>query len=110
MQRVVGNSFCPAITGAELRFSCGDLRLFGTNDSYASLDGSQITGSQHGGLVAVNFSTIGIGSSSPPTVVGVNGADLFCDSKSIISGAANISNANTTSCVNLLAGDNETIP
>jgi hypothetical protein len=84
--------------------------VFVTNDSHASLDGSQITGSQHGGLVAANLSTIGIGSSSPPTVIGANATDLFCDSKSVISGATNISNVNTISCGNLLPGDNETIP
>jgi hypothetical protein len=84
--------------------------VFVTNDSHASLNGSNVTGSQHGGLVAVNLSSISVGSTNPPTQVGGNVVDLFCDSKSMITGAANISNATTVQCTNLLPGDNVPVP
>jgi hypothetical protein len=84
--------------------------VFVTNDSHASLDGSNVTGSQHGGLVAVNLSSISVGSANPPTQVGGNVVDLFCDSKSMITGGANISNATTVQCTNLLPGDNVPVP
>lgn len=76
-----------------------------TNNSHASLDGSHITGSQHGGLVATNLSTISVGSLSPPTVISGNAVDLFCDSRSLITGAAQIANATTVQCTNLVPGD-----
>ncbi len=84
--------------------------VFVTNNSHASLDGSQVTGSQHGGLVTVNLSSISVGSTNPPTQVGGNVVDLFCDSKSMITGGANISNATTVQCANLLSGDNVPVP
>jgi hypothetical protein len=69
--------------------------VFMSGNSHASLAGSSITGSGHGGLVAVNLSTISVGTSNPLTEISGNGTDLFCDSKSLITGGANI--ANTTS-------------
>jgi hypothetical protein len=80
------------------------------NNSHANLAGSSITGSSHGGLVAVNLSTIAAGTSNPMTQMGGNGTDLFCDSKSQITGGANIANAVTVQCGNLLAGDYESLP
>jgi len=84
--------------------------VFLSNNSYASLAGSSITGSGHGGLVAVNMSTIAVGTSNPLTEISGNGMDLFCDSKSLITGGANVANAATVQCSNLLPGDYENLP
>jgi hypothetical protein len=84
--------------------------VFVTNNSHASLAGSRITGGAHGGLVVANLSTIAVGSSSPGTEVSANGTDLFCDSKSLITGAAGIINASTVQCSNLVTGDSEPTP
>jgi hypothetical protein len=80
------------------------------NNSHAALAGSSITGGAHGGLVVVNLSTAGVTASSPLTVISGNTADLFCDSKSQISGGANIANATSVQCTNLLSGDYEALP
>ena len=84
--------------------------VFVTNNSHADLDGSSITGSLHGGLVVVNQSSAAVGSAHPPTVISGNATDLFCDSRSLTTGGANIGNATTVQCVNLLSGDTVTIP
>ncbi len=84
--------------------------VFVSNDSHASLAGSSITGSGHGGLVAVNLSTIAAGTSNPLTQISGNGTDLFCDSKSLITGGASIVNATAVQCTNLLPGDYESLP
>jgi hypothetical protein len=84
--------------------------VFVTNNSHARFDGSQITGGQHGGLVAMNLSTIAVVTNTSPTEVSGNATDLFCDSQSIIAGAASISNAKTIKCVSLLPGDNSGTP
>ena len=84
--------------------------VFVSGNSNASLAGSSITGSGHGGLVAVNLSTIAVGSSNSLTQISGNGTDLFCDSKSLISGGANIANASTVQCNNLLSGEYEILP
>jgi hypothetical protein len=81
-----------------------------SNNSHASLAGSSITGSGHGGLVALNMSTIAVGASNPLTQISGNGTDIFCDSKSLITGGANIANATTVQCSNLLPGDYENLP
>jgi len=39
-----------------------------------------------------------------------NPVDMFCDSHSVITGGANITNASSVQCTNLLAGDSEAIP
>jgi len=80
------------------------------NNSHAALAGSSITGSGHGGLVAVNLSTIAVGTSNPLTQISGNGTDLFCDSRSQISGSANIANATSVQCSNLLPGEYENLP
>jgi hypothetical protein len=80
------------------------------NNSHASLAGSSITGSSHGGLVVVNQSTIKVGWNDPLTQISGNGTDLFCDSRSLITGGANIANAATVQCSNLLPGDYENLP
>jgi hypothetical protein len=39
-----------------------------------------------------------------------NGTDLFCDSKSVITGGSAIAGASTDNCGNLLPSDTESIP
>jgi hypothetical protein len=84
--------------------------VFVTNNSHADLDGSSITGSQHGGLVVVNQSSLAVGSTHPLTMISANTTDLFCDSRSLMTGAANIGNATTVQCSSLLPGDTVPIP
>jgi hypothetical protein len=84
--------------------------VFVSNNSHASLSGSNITGSNHGGLVVANLSTISIEPGNTLTLVGGNAMDVFCDSKSVITGAANFAGVPTVNCSNLLAGDTEPIP
>ena len=81
-----------------------------SGNSHARLAGSSITGSAHGGLVAVNLSTIAVETSNPLTQISGNGTDLFCDSKSLINGSTNVANATTVQCGNLLPGDYENLP
>ena len=81
-----------------------------SNNSHADLAGSSITGSAHGGLVVVNMSTAGVDSSNPLTMISGNGTDLFCDSRSQITGGANIQNAAIVQCNNLLPGPYESLP
>ena len=81
-----------------------------TNDSHATLAGSSITGSLHGGLVVANLSTIDIQPSGSLTLVGGNAPDLFCDSNSFITGTANLAGAPTASCANLLSGNTLPLP
>jgi hypothetical protein len=85
--------------------------VFVSNNSHASLAGSSITGSSHGGLVVANLSTVAVGTGTNPlTQITGNGTDLFCDSKSLITGSANIANATRVQCGNLLTGDTEPVP
>jgi hypothetical protein len=56
------------------------------------------------------MSTIAVGASNPLTEISGNGTDVFCDSKSLITGGANIANALTVQCSNLLPGDYEILP
>ena len=85
--------------------------VFVSSNSHASLAGSSITGSGHGGLVVANLSTVAVGTGTNPfTQISGNGTDLFCDSKSLITGGANIANATTVQCGNLLAGDTVPVP
>jgi parallel beta helix pectate lyase-like protein len=83
--------------------------VFVSNNSHASLAGSSITGSGHGGLVVANLSTVAVGT-NPLTQISGNGTDLFCDSRSLITGAAGIANATSVQCGNLLAGDTVPLP
>lgn len=81
-----------------------------SNGSHAQFAGSSISGGAHGGLVVVNMSTAGVDSSNPLTVIGGNGTDLFCDSKSQIAGGLNVANAAVVQCNNLLPGTYESLP
>jgi threonine aldolase len=80
------------------------------NSSHAALAGSTITGGAHGGLVVVNESTAGATLTNPLTSISGNVADLFCDSKSQITGASYIANATVVQCNNILPGLYETLP
>ena len=80
-----------------------------TNNSHATLAGSSITGGMHGGLVVANLSTIDNGSGAF-TLASGNATDLFCDSNSFITGAANLSGASTVSCGNLQPGNTVPLP
>lgn len=84
--------------------------VFVSNNSHASLSGSNITGSNHGGLVVANLSTISVGPGNTLTLVGGNAIDVFCDSKSVVTGAANFAGVPTINCSNLLPGDTEPLP
>jgi len=81
-----------------------------TNNSHATLAGSSITGSLHGGLVVANVSTIDVQPSSSLTLVGGNVPDLFCDSNSFITGTANLAGVPTANCGNLLSGNTVPLP
>lgn len=81
-----------------------------SNNSHARLAGSSITGGTHGGLVVMNLSTASVDPFSNPTTIAGNGTDVFCDSKSRITGGANIANALTVSCNDLVPGAYENLP
>lgn len=104
---VSGGSTLNAYAGLVVSGSQGQ-GVFVTNDSHANFVGSSITGSQHGGLVAVNLSTIS--AVAPATQVSGNSTDLFCDPNSMITGSTNISNASSVQCANFLPGDNVPVP
>jgi hypothetical protein len=84
--------------------------IFLEGNSHATLDSSTITGSLHGGVVAVNQSTVSVVLGDPPTTISGNAVDVFCDTKSLITGGLNIANATTTQCPNLLPYDTPPIP
>jgi hypothetical protein len=83
--------------------------LLATKGARVSLGGSRITGSLHGGLVVVNQSSLAVAGNTPAEVSG-NTTDLFCDSRSLITGGAGIGGATTVQCANLLAGPSEPLP
>lgn len=74
--------------------------IFVANNSHAVLGGSSVSGSGHGGVVAVNQSSAEFGNASPVSQITGNITDLFCDSQSWITGAANASYGNSQ-CANL---------
>ncbi|HKR82910.1 MAG TPA: right-handed parallel beta-helix repeat-containing protein [Terriglobales bacterium] len=84
--------------------------LLVTNNSHATLAGSSITGSAHGGLVVLNLSTATFGGDGALTLTGANTPDLFCDSKSLISGLINAAGVPTSACSNTLQYDFENMP
>ncbi len=84
--------------------------LLVTNNSHATLAGSSITGSAHGGLVVLNLSTAAFGGDGALTLTGANSPDLFCDSKSLISGLINAAGVPTSACSNILQYDFESMP
>ena len=84
--------------------------LIVTNNSHATVAGSTILRSLHGGMVAANLSTIDVQPASSLTLVGGNAPDLFCDSNSFITGTANLAGVPTANCVNLLSGNTVPLP
>ena len=58
----------------------------------------------------MNLSTTSVDPFSNPTTIAGNGTDVFCDSKSRITGGANIVNALTVSCNDLVPGTYENLP
>ncbi len=104
--------------GSSLNAGNGNLSITGSygqgimvlNNSHATVGAFTLTGSAHGGLVAANMSSIDVGASSAPSNVGGNNVDLFCDSRSVITGAANIAGAPTAQCANLLATETAPLP
>jgi hypothetical protein len=106
-----GNSGGILVTGRSTMNAGGNLIISGsqgqgvyvTGDSQATLDGSSITGNHHGGLVAVNLSTIS--AVTYAVTVSGNATDVFCDSQSVITGGLKIINASSVQCLNLLPGD-----
>ena len=81
-----------------------------SNNSHAELAGSSITGSGHGGLVVVNQSTAGANLTNPLTTISGNATDLFCDSKSRITGSLYIANVTTVQCSDVLPDLYEGLP
>ena len=103
--------------GATMIASSGYLSLLGSlgqgivamNNSHATLFGATISTGTHGGLVAINNSSIDLSTNNtPPSTISGNAVDLFCDSDSKITGTANIAGSPTAQCTNLLSG--ETVP
>ena len=84
--------------------------LIVSNNSHATLAGSTISRSLHGGMVAANLSTIDVQPASSLTSVGGNTPDLFCDSNSFITGTANLAGVPTANCANLLSGNTVPLP
>ena len=84
--------------------------VYVTGNSHASLSGSRITGSAHGGLVVVNLSTAAVQVGTSATEVSGNGVDVFCDSRSLVTGGNGITGATAVQCNNLLPYDSEPTP
>jgi hypothetical protein len=103
--------------GATMSASSGYLNIVGSvgqgvvamNNSHATLFGATITHGTHGGLVAINNSSIDLSiNNTPLSTISGNAVDLFCDSDSQITGAVNIAGSPTAQCTNLLSS--ETVP
>jgi len=80
------------------------------DNAHATLTGATVTGGAHGGLVAVNLSSIDIAAGSTLSNIGGNAVDLFCDSNSWLTGTSNIAGAPASQCNNLLATETKTLP
>lgn len=106
---VTSNSSLSAGTGLIVSNSQGQ-GLIVTNNSHATLAGSTITRSMHGGLVAANLSTIDLQGWQGLNVVSGNNPDLFCDSSSYITGTSNLSGAPTANCVNQITSNYSSLP
>ncbi|KAA6465172.1 hypothetical protein DYQ86_04270 [Acidobacteria bacterium AB60] len=97
--------------GAALSAANGSLAITGSygqgvlveNNAHATLTGASITGSGHGGVVAVNGANVAVAPGGSLTLVGGNAVDLFCDASSRIVGGANLAGVPTLQCANLAA-------
>jgi hypothetical protein len=79
------------------------------NNSHATLFGATVSHGIHGGLVALNNSSIDFSiNNTPLSTVSLNAVDLFCDADSKITGTVNISGTPSAQCTNLLSS--ETVP
>ncbi|MFZ1005258.1 MAG: hypothetical protein WAN65_00370 [Candidatus Sulfotelmatobacter sp.] len=75
--------------------------IIAVNNSHATLSGATVKGGMHGGLLAVNQSSIDLTTGNALTQVSGNNVDLFCDATSMITGSINSMGVRTTQCVNL---------
>lgn len=107
--RVQNGSTLNAGSNLEISSSFGH-GVYVTGNSHASFAGSKITGSAHGGVLALNLSTIGVFTGGAPTEIGGNMVDVFCDSKSVVTGHTGMLNAPSVQCTNLLDYDSEPTP
>lgn len=81
------------------------------NNSHATLFGATILHGTHGGLVAINNSSIDLSiNNTPLSTISGNAVDLFCDSDSKITGTANIAGSPTAQCTNLLSSETVSLP
>jgi hypothetical protein len=80
------------------------------NNSHATLSGVTVSGSAHGGLVAMNLSSIDMAYVSTFSTISGNSVDLFCDSTSWLTGTANISGKFTAQCSNQLTSETVALP
>ena len=105
--------------GATMLASSGYLSITGSlgqgivamNNSHATLFGTTISNGIHGGLVAINNSSIDLSTNNtPPSTIGGNAVDLFCDSDSKITGTANIAGSPTAQCTNLFSSETVSLP
>jgi len=103
--------------GANMLADSGYLSITGSlgqgivamNNSHATLFGATILHGTHGGVVAINNSSINLSiNNTPLSTISGNAVDLFCDSDSKITGTANIAGSPTAQCTNLLSS--ETVP
>ena len=105
--------------GANMLANSGYLSIMGSvgqgivamNNSHATLFGATISHGTHGGLVAINNSSIDLSTNNtPPSTISSNAVDLFCDSDSKITGTANIAGSPTAQCTNLLSTETVVLP
>ena len=105
--------------GASMSANSGYLSITGSlgqgivamNNSHATLFGATISNGTHGGLVAINNSSIDLSiNNTPLSTISGNAVDLFCDSDSMITGTANISGTPTVQCSNLLSTETVSLP
>jgi len=81
------------------------------NNSHATLFGATVSQGSHGGLVAINNSSIDLSiNNTPLSTISGNAVDLFCDSDSKITGTANISGTPSAQCTNMLSSETVSLP
>lgn len=105
--------------GANMLADSGYLSITGSlgqgivamNNSHATLFGATILHGTHGGLLAINNSSIDLSiNNTPLSTISGNAVDLFCDSDSEITGTANIAGSPTAQCTNLLSSETVSLP
>ncbi len=80
------------------------------NNSHVTLSGATVTGGMHGGLLAVNNSSIDLTTGNALTQVSGNNVDLFCDATSMITGTVNSTGVRNTQCANLSSSEVGVLP